>query len=69
MSNKEMNNQLKQSRLREGISQQELAKAVGVTRQTILAIEKGNRNPSLALALLIAREIKRPLEELFWLNP
>ena len=64
-----MNNQLKRSRLREGISQQELAKAVGVTRQTILAIEKGNRNPSLALALLIAREIKRPLEELFWLNP
>jgi len=69
MSNRKVCNQLQQIRLKEGYTQQKLADAVCVSRQTIIAIEKGNHSPSLGLALLIAREIKIPLEKLFWLHP
>lgn len=48
-----------------GVTQEELAKAVGVTRQTIIAIEKGNYTPSLLLALKISRFFKRKVEEVF----
>ncbi len=47
------------------MTQQQLADRVGVTRQTIVAIEKGNYSPSLELAFRIARVFKRPLEEVF----
>jgi len=47
------------------MTQQTLAERVGVTRQTILAIEKGQYSPSLELAFLIAREFDIPLEEIF----
>jgi len=47
------------------ITQEELAKAVGVTRQTIIAIEKGNYTPSVALALRIAQFLEMSVEELF----
>lgn len=46
-------------------TQEELAEAVGVTRQTIIAIEKGNYTPSVLLAMKIAKLFKRPVEELF----
>lgn len=54
-------------RLREKkkITQQELADRVGVTRQTIIAIEKGNYTPSVLLALKIAQYFKVPLEKVF----
>lgn len=47
------------------MTQQELAEKVGVTRQTIVAIEKGKYSPSLELAFRIARVFKLPLEEVF----
>lgn len=48
------------------MTQKELAEKVGVTRQTIVAIEKANYSPSLELAFLIARVFARPLEEVFF---
>jgi putative transcriptional regulator len=47
------------------MTQQQLAEKVGVTRQTIVAIEKGDYAPSLELAFRIARVFKSPLEEVF----
>jgi putative transcriptional regulator len=47
------------------MTQKELADKVGVTRQTIIAIEKGEYSPSLELAFRIARVFKSPLEEVF----
>jgi len=46
-------------------TQQKLADAVGVTRQTIIAIERGNYTPSVLLAMKIARYFKVPLEDVF----
>lgn len=47
------------------MSQQELADRVGVTRQTIIAIEAGNYNPSLALAFRLSRTFERTVEQVF----
>lgn len=47
------------------MTQQQLADKVGVSRQTIVAIEKGNYSPSLELAFKIARTFETPLEEVF----
>jgi putative transcriptional regulator len=47
------------------ITQEELAQALGVTRQTIIAIEKGKYDPSLPLALGIARFFRVPVEKVF----
>ena len=51
------------------ISQEELAKKVGVTRQTIIAIEKAKYSPSLELAFRIAYAFEVPLEEVFTFDP
>ena len=48
------------------MTQQQLADLVGITRQTIVALEKGNYSPSLELAFRIARSFEVPLEELFY---
>ena len=48
------------------MSQQQLADAVGVSRQTISAIEKGDYNPTIKLCIAICREVGRTLDELFW---
>ena len=53
--------------LRDEMSQAGLAERVGVSRQTIVAIERGNYNPSIELALRVARELGVPVEELFQL--
>lgn len=50
------------------MTQKALADRVGVTRQTIVAIEKAHYSPSLELAFLIARVFDRPLEEVFSFN-
>jgi putative transcriptional regulator len=47
------------------ITQEKLAKEVGVTRATIVAIEKGDYNPSLGLAFRIARYFKRDINDIF----
>jgi putative transcriptional regulator len=49
------------------IKQADLAGAIGVTRQTIIAIEKGNYTPSIVLVLKLTKTLERPVEELFWL--
>lgn len=49
------------------MSQAELAEAIGVTRQTIIAIEKGNYTPSIVLVLKLAKVLGTPVQELFWL--
>lgn len=51
------------------MTQKELAKKVGVTRQTIIAIEKGHYPPSLELAFRIAHVFDSPLEEVFSYDP
>lgn len=48
-----------------GVTQEELADAIDVSRQTIIAIEKGNYTPSLMLAFKIARYFKQPVEKIF----
>ncbi len=50
------------------LTQQELAEKVSVSRQTIISIEKGKFNPSMKLALLIARVFKVNVEEIFYLE-
>jgi putative transcriptional regulator len=51
-----------------GWTQEDLARAVGVTRQTILAVEKGGYEPSVRLALLLARALSVRVDDLFWLG-
>lgn len=51
-----------------GFTQEELAGKVGVTRQTISALEKGNYTPSVALALKLAKVFKTSVEDLFTLS-
>lgn len=66
MSPSYIQNNLRRLRFdRNEMTQQELADTVGVSRQTIVAIEKGNYSPSLELAFKIAREFGLPLEEVF----
>ncbi|NJE04436.1 helix-turn-helix transcriptional regulator [Thermococcus sp. MV11] len=60
-----MKNRLRELREELGITQEELAKALGVTRQTIIAIEKGRYDPSLRLAFKIARFFNKLIEEIF----
>ncbi|MDP8268495.1 MAG: helix-turn-helix transcriptional regulator [Candidatus Tenebribacter davisii] len=64
-----LKNKLKQFRFMNGeLTQQELAEKVSVSRQTIIAIEKGKFNPSMRLALLITRVFKVNVEEIFYLE-
>jgi putative transcriptional regulator len=64
-----LNNNLKKCRFeKDGISQQELANAIGVTRLTIHSIETGKFNPSVLLALKISRFFEKPVEEIFFLE-
>lgn len=59
-------NQIRRFRFEHGeMTQQELADRVGVTRQTILALEAGKYNPSLELAFRIARSFQVSMEEIF----
>ncbi|MFS0656103.1 helix-turn-helix transcriptional regulator [Bacillus sp. 179-C3.3 HS] len=61
-----MKNHVKIARMTASITQQQLASKVGVTRQTIGLIEKGEYNPSLQLCIAIAKELHKTLDELFW---
>ena len=60
------NLRLKSARAALDMSQQQLADAVGVSRQTINAIEKGDYNPTIRLCLAISRVLGKTLDELFW---
>ena len=61
-------NRLKDIRLEKLLTQESLADTVGVTRQSIIAIEKGRFVPSVKLALELAQALGVSLEELFWLE-
>lgn len=63
-----LHNRVKELRARFGFSQGELGERVGVTRQTIGFIEKGEFSPSITLALKLAREFEVKVDELFWLE-
>jgi putative transcriptional regulator len=60
-----METKLKVFRAMRDITQAELAQAIGVTRQTIISIERGNYNPSLELAFKIARYFEAKIEDIF----
>jgi putative transcriptional regulator len=60
-----MENELKVYRAKYDLTQQDLAEKVGVTRQTIISIEKGRYEPSLSLAFKLAKHFGVKIEELF----
>ena len=60
------NLRLKSARAALDISQQQLAEMVGVSRQTISAIEKGEYNPTINLCISICKVLGKTLDELFW---
>ena len=60
------NLRLKSARAAKDLSQQALAQAVGVSRQTINAIEQGDYNPTIRLCLAICHVLDKTLDELFW---
>lgn len=60
------NLRMKAARAAMDMSQQQLADAVGVSRQTVNAIEKGDYNPTINLCIAICHALGRTLDELFW---
>jgi putative transcriptional regulator len=60
-----MRTRIKEFRARYNLTQEELAKKVGVRRETILFVEKGKYNPSLKLAYKIAKALNTTIDELF----
>ena len=60
-----MTNRIKELRAREGLTQMDLARKVGVRRETVVFLEKGKYNPSLQLAYDIARVFGMKIEEVF----
>ncbi|EJN93240.1 helix-turn-helix transcriptional regulator [Streptococcus ratti] len=60
------NLRLKSARAGKDLSQQALADLVGVSRQTISAIEKGDYNPTINLCLKICKALDKTLDDLFW---
>jgi putative transcriptional regulator len=57
---------MKLARVEKNLTQQELADLVGVTRQTIGLIEKGDYNPTLSLCIRISKALNRTLDQLYW---
>lgn len=66
-SGEQVHNIVGDLRREKGVTQEELALAVGVTRQTVIAIEKGNYVPSVLLSLKISQYFRKPLETIFYL--
>jgi putative transcriptional regulator len=62
---KTIKNLVKENRTMMSLTQEELSEEIGVTRQTIIALERGNYIPSLLLALKIAHYFKKPVEAIF----
>ena len=60
------NKRMKIARLERDMKQEDLARAVGVTRQTIGLIESGNYNPTLNLCIAICKALGKTLNDLFW---
>lgn len=60
------NLRLKSARTEKNLSQQQLADLVGVSRQTINAIEQGDYNPTIRLCISICKALDKTLDDLFW---
>ena len=60
------NLKMKSVRVAKDLYQKQLADLIGVSRQTISAIEKGDYNPTINLCIAICRELGKTLDELFW---
>ena len=60
------NLRMKAARAAKGLSQEQLASLIGVSRQTINAIEKGDYNPTVKLCVAICRALGVTLDDLFW---
>ncbi len=60
-----MKNQLEELRRQHAIRQEDLAQALGVSRQTVISLEKGKYNPSLVLAFKLARYFNLSIEDIF----
>ncbi len=63
-----LRNRVRELRVRLELRQSDLAREIGVTRQTILAIEKGRLNPSINIALKAARVLREPVDYVFYLE-
>jgi len=61
-----LRNRVRELRSGKGLTQGELAELVGVTRQTIISLEKGSYVPSLLLAMRLSEELSTPIEEIFF---
>ncbi len=68
MEELEYENRVKLARVEKGLTQEELADRIGVTRQTIGLIEAGKYNPTLKLCLMLARVTGKSLDDLFWVK-
>lgn len=66
MKKRTLNNRIQALRKEANLTQQQLADAVGVTRQTIIAVEKGNYVPSVTLALDLATQFKLSVSDIFF---
>ena len=63
-----LENNVRDLRQNLGMTQEELGQRVGLTRQSIIAIEKGRFTPSIHTVLMLAKALKTPVEEMFWLS-
>lgn len=61
-----INEKLRKARIEKGLSRTELAKLIGVSRQTINMIENNDYNPTILLCLKICKILGKTLDELFW---
>lgn len=68
MKKLELNNKLKETRVAKNLSQEELARMIGTTRQTIISIEKKQFNPTTKLAILLSLALDCKVEDLFYLE-
>ena len=63
-----MQNDIKRLRKEAGLRQEDLAQKLGVSRQTIIAVENNKYNPTLELAIKLAKELGKSVEEIFFLD-
>ena len=63
-----LRNRVREIRLKRGLTQEALGEAVGLTRQSVIAIEKGRFTPSVYTALKLADALGATVEELFWIR-
>jgi len=68
MEEMDIENRVKLARVEKGLTQEQLADLVGVTRQTIILIEAGKYNPTLKLCLMLKKVTGKSLDELFWIK-